>query len=53
LIETNLLKNKISKVATGKEDQALIKANETAKNIMQLTGTRAQRNWATATDKLK
>jgi len=53
MIEMNLLKNKISKVTTGKENHSLIKANETAKNIMQLTGTRAQRNWATATDKMK
>jgi len=53
LIETNLFKNKISIVAIGKADLSLIKANETAKNIMQLTGTRAERNWTTATDKLK
>ena len=49
----NLFKNKISMVAIGKADPSLIKANETAKNLMQLTGTRAQRNWTTATDKLK
>ena len=30
-----------------------MKANETAKHLMQLTGTKAERNWAVATDKLK